>query len=552
MEAAKAEPVVSAGQKPKTGDGDTIILSPLTHSLIDGFLALKKKIRLDDSSRIFVSRTVSFFALAYEKIRNAVEYREEHLIRRAAIERILKRRLLLNPEGKGEAENLIRELLWARYFPEGMLGNPDVEKIQRLINLYVRLRNKLVMGQVSQKRAYYGQFMFDLLTCEIEETLDSFEAKKNSLFVFFIYQVLKNKIKIENVNEDLKDAYFYVAVERGFAKSDRAYLHYHLFNLSHKQLGEFKDHELDELATQLPEIFVRIDRIAHNSHVDRLTRYVRKQMPPFLILFNVITKSSKDINGVLTNKAKLWAQVDMICREKYQQTSQRLRNLAIRSLIYIFLTKMIFALILEYPLSLYFYNEVNYVAIIINSLFPPLLMLVIILMARIPGEENTKRIFERIVNIIDENTSFEASVAYILKKPKVRRPMLVFGFTIFYTLTFVITLSIIHAALSLIHFNLISEIIFVFFISVVSFFGYRVTQIAREYLLQVRESFISPFVDFFFMPILSLGKIFNSGIAQLNIFIFLLDFLIEAPFKLIFEVLEEWISFVRQRKEEII
>ena len=35
-----------------------------------------------------------FFALVYEKVRNAVEYREDHLILRAAIERILKRRFL--------------------------------------------------------------------------------------------------------------------------------------------------------------------------------------------------------------------------------------------------------------------------------------------------------------------------------------------------------------------------------------------------------------------------------------------------------------------------
>lgn len=536
----------------KTPPLELIKLSPLTQSLIASFKSLKRKVRLDDHARIFVSKTVSFFALAYERVRNAVEYREEHLIRRAAIERILKRRLLLNPDAKGEAENLIRELLWARYFPEGMLGVPDVEKTQSLINQYVRIRNKLTMGQVSDKRTYYGQFLFDLLTCEIEETLDVYEAKKNATFVFFIYQVLKNKVKIENVAEDLKDAYFYVAVEKGFAKSDSSYLHYHLFKLSHKSLASFKEQEIDPLITELPTIFSRIDRIINNQHVDKLTRFVRKQMPPFLILFSTLIKNEKNIDTVLTHKDELWSKVDLICREKYQQTGKRLRNLAIRSLIYIFLTKMIFALILEYPLSLYLYNDVNYLAIGVNSLFPPLLMLIIILLARIPGEENTRRIYDRIINIVDENISFESSVTYVLKKPKVQRPMLVFGFTIFYTLTFVITLTIIHELLRLIHFNLVSEAVFIFFISVISFFGYRVTQIAREYLLQVRESFASPFVDFFFMPILSMGKIFNTGIAQLNVFIVILDFLIEAPFKLIFEVVEEWISFVRARKEEII
>ena len=54
------------------------------------------------------------------------------------------------------------------------------------------------------------------------------------------------------------------------------------------------------------------------------------------------------------------------------------------------------------------------------------------------------------------------------------------------------------------------------------------------------------------MPILSLGKLFNEGVARINFFIVLFDFIIEAPFKLIIEVIEEWITFVRNKKEEIV
>ena len=44
----------------------------------------------------------------------------------------------------------------------------------------------------------------------------------------------------------------------------------------------------------------------------------------------------------------------------------------------------------------------------------------------------------------------------------------------------------------------------------------------------------------------------TTGERILGFFIFIFDFIKEAPFKLIFEVVEEWISFVRKRKEEII
>src|SRR5581483_3105321 len=66
---------------------------------------------------IRVNKIVSEIATWYERVRNAMEYREDEVILRAAIERILKRRLILGGTGKTIAEPLIRELIWARYFP---------------------------------------------------------------------------------------------------------------------------------------------------------------------------------------------------------------------------------------------------------------------------------------------------------------------------------------------------------------------------------------------------------------------------------------------------
>jgi len=70
---------------------EKIALSQYTLALISALKSIKPRPRPDDLSKIEVSQTVSFFALVYEKMRNAVEFRDDHLILRAAIERILKR-----------------------------------------------------------------------------------------------------------------------------------------------------------------------------------------------------------------------------------------------------------------------------------------------------------------------------------------------------------------------------------------------------------------------------------------------------------------------------
>lgn len=59
-------------------------------------------------------------------------------------------------------------------------------------------------------------------------------------------------------------------------------------------------------------------------------------------------------------------------------------------------------------------------------------------------------------------------------------------------------------------------------------------------------------VDFFFLPILRVGHLLSREIAKINIFIFFFDFILEAPLKVIFEVAEEWIRFIRTKKEEIV
>lgn len=535
-----------------TKPAQSISFSHYTKALIEALKSIKPKPRPDDFSAINVSQTVSFFALVYERIRNAVEFREDHLILRAAIERILKRRFSLNPEGKGEAENLLRELLWARYFDNGSLGGQDIQKTQAIIDRYILLRNLLVVGREGEMQQYLNTFLLDLTTCEIEEILKPASASRQANLTFFIYQVLRKKIKIEALTEQQKDAYFLVAIERVYGKSDKPYERYHLFITFYKSLSQYALHELQNLATKLPAIFKKIDDMIVNPYVDNLIKFVRKQLPPFLILFEIIKQKFNEIEAILTGRERLWTEVDFTCREKYQQLGGRIRNLAIKSFIYILLTKMLFALILEYPLSLYIYGEVNNTSILVNSLFPPFLMVAILAFFRLPGEDNTRKIYQRIIEIIDANRSFETQVAYMPKKARVRRPVLIFGFTIFYSLTFIITLAALYEILILLQFNLISQIIFLFFVSIVTFFSYRIRQIVKELRLEDKESILTPFIDFFFMPILSLGKFFSQEIARLNFFIFVFDFLIEAPFKLVFEIVEEWIGFVRKRKEEII
>ncbi len=533
-------------------ESERIQPSSYTTALLESLRNIKPKPLPPELSKLSVSQTVSFLAIAYEKVRNAVEYREDHLVLRAAIERILKRRLTLNSEGEGEAENLLRELTWARYFPNESLGDHDIDEVQKLIDRYIFIRNQILANKDIKTQAFLVQYLFELMTCEVEESLSPESSKRMASFTYFIFQTLREKIKVEDLEENIKDAYLLIALDKTYRKSDLPYQRYHLFTTFYRPIAQMSDEELTKLLQNLSAVFTKVDEMIKNPHVESLSKFVKKQLPPFLILFDVIDKRKKDAQTILNKRESIWTEVVELCKKRYSQVQSRLRVLAIRSLIYIFITKMLLALILEYPISLYLYNEVHQSSIIINTIFPPLLMLVIVLFVKLPGEENTKKIFERIVNIIDSDRSFETQISYMRKRLNAKKSLRVFIFTIVYSFTFFITLYLINQGLNLLNFNVVSQILFVFFISVVSFFAYRVRQVASEYKLDEKEGILSPIIDFFFMPILSLGKFFSRELSRLNLFIIIFDFIIEAPFKLIIEIFEDWIKFVRARKEEIV
>jgi len=330
-----------------------ISLSTVTNNLLGAFHSIKQKPQTDEFTKLSVSQTVSFLALVYEKVRNAIEYREDHLIRRAAIERILKRRLSLNSEAKGEAENILRELMWARYFPNGSLGALDIQEIQHILDRYIDIRKQLLTGRIYKTKAFLAEFLLQLVTAEIEEHLSPAISQQEADFGYYIFQTLKDKVKIEDVQTEQKDTYLFIAIEKAYRKSDQAYQRYHLFRLFYKPLANYTNDEISSLIPKLSDIFHKIDSLIKNPTVEKLVRFTRKQLPPFLIMFSLFRENKEKIDEILVNKSMLWTYVEKIAREKYALVRSRLNILAFRSLIYIFITKMLFALILEVPVSQY-------------------------------------------------------------------------------------------------------------------------------------------------------------------------------------------------------
>ena len=95
-------------------------------------------------------------------------------------------------------------------------------------------------------------------------------------------------------------------------------------------------------------------------------------------------------------------------------------------------------------------------------------------------------------------------------------------------------------------------IIFLFFLAFVSFFSIVVTKGVKELMIiERKENLLSFLVDLFYMPIIIAGKWLSSSFSKINIFIFIFDFILEAPFKILVEIAEDWTKYVRERRENM-
>ena len=533
--------------------GITLNLSKYTQALIKNW-NVPMRGAMPSPNKIFVSQTVSFAAFLYEKMRNAVEFREEHLVRRAAVERILKRRMILNENGRDISEVLIKELLWARYYENNTIGEEKIKELQTIIDKYFFLRNELNAGRKGREHDKINNFILEVLSCEIQENLSPDFRRQG--FTNYVYQIIRHFIAPFGKELELeRDLQVYIAVERTFAHSDNPLIRYNLLKIMIPDITKITWKSADKILPDLYHVYDDIEIALAHPYGDKIRNIVRKEIPAFLILRDIFEKNSHNISDILSDEVKLKFKVDETCRRRYDESKSRLRTTAIRSFIYILLTKVLLALLIEIPYDLYILKSISYLPIAVNIIFPPSFMALVVLTVTVPGDDNTRRIYQLIKGIVttDPDVTEISKNAFIMGKRKSRSIVFQTIFSLIYLLTYFFSFGSIIYVLTLLKFSLVSQGVFIFFMTLVTFFAFRVIQITQEFQVVNREGLLSPLVDFFFLPIIRVGQWLSGEIlAKFNVLIFLFDFIIEMPFKAIVEVFDEWVHFVKLKKEEII
>ena len=518
-------------------------LSGRAEALISSF---EKEEPTNRDKKISVNPVVSKVASMYEKLRTAMDYRDEELILRAAIERILKRRILFGGIGKTIAEPLVRELVWARYFPDESVSELIVEKVQKKIELYLTLRENILKQHPKILEKTVNQWINQLLSSDIEHLLAP--RRKKEAMSNFMFNVIRPYIKIEDQDEETRDVQVFIAVRKAYAHDDLPFLRYQLFN---QYFGELSDENLASVSENFVKGYEEINKQLKHPRKDKIINYVKDKTVVFFILEDLLNIEQGRVRRLYKDETELRKAVYTICQARYGGIASKVRRAIVRSVIFILLTKAFFAIAIEGTYETIFYGRILWTSTIINIGVPPFLMAFIGLMIRTPDRENTKRIFNYTQSILINGDPGFAKQLTVRITPEKIKPVLNTIFTILWIATFLIAFGAIFYILNWLHFNPLSMAIFVFFLAIVSFLSYRINQTSKIYSIEGRKSVTAPILDFIFIPFVRVGRKLTEGISQINIFMYLLDFIFEAPFKGLFGFFEQWFLFLQNKREEL-
>ena len=126
----------------------------------------------------------------------------------------------MDADPKSLAEDLVRELLWARYFEDGTLPESLVNQVATSIKLYLRLKNSII-AQKSLQNVNVHELIIQLLSCDIDYILKP--NKEKEAMANFMFQVFRETVSIVDDTTQTRDVQVFIAVRKNFARDDIAF-----------------------------------------------------------------------------------------------------------------------------------------------------------------------------------------------------------------------------------------------------------------------------------------------------------------------------------------
>jgi len=536
-------------------------LNPYIHTLIAEYsreLIQSKK----DYTPIHVDEIASKLAKFYEKIRKVIDWKDDNVLRRSAIERILKR--ILFPKLAGFSINnfnsdYLAEMITMELIRGGHLPNHTISK-EHTATASGALRKYLYfLEYVTNERSFKVKqksnlttFILEIAACEIEEILTNPFKEKGVTKA--MAEILSERISIlpeKSLNPKEKLRLIKISTQRILYDLDDNYIIYQLLKETYPYWQEPSDGQIEELSKMVFSWWKNgYEKI--NSPINRKFDTVAEKIDTvFMLLDDVLEKiknKPKEIPEIFENKEEIQKLMTEAYEARYKTLKKRLAHLAVFSTLSVFLSNWVTFYIIEVPMAKIFYEGFNLFAAISDFLIPTFVMFFLIIIIKPPRKENLQKVINFSLGLIYKD---EGRENYQIRIDDKKHKLFNFFMTIMYIITTWIVFSGIAYVFYIAQLPITSVIFDTFTIALTVFAAVVVRNQSRELNVDEDRNFQDFFLDIITLPIAKVGSVLAKKWKEYNVVAIFFNFVIETPLAAILDFIQGWSEYLKERKSEL-
>lgn len=501
-------------------------------------IARDRKDEQEKAEKIHVVGAGSVVTAAYEQLRNAAEYSEEHLLLQKAIRRFY-RRLFLTRSAESisrSGSELITELTYAGYIPNDSVPEKTTESINKLVIEYFSVYQQIQSSRnVANVRA--ETWAVDVLSVELSWLFIDMHTKEAlAQFAFDHFKqttdftVLFNGATPANLEPAL-----YVAINKALLKFDPAIIRAALLRRYNQSTRDFAGY---------CSVNAEINTLLESDTTEKLTRFVDRQGAPLRIIARMLEEQG-GVDELLSRKTRFLNAFESQVSSEYKSINKRINRGIFKSVVFLIITKALVGLAIEIPYDIMVHQTIIWLALIVNLLFPPIYMVLLRATLILPPGANTSKLVSQAETILYGNIS----------QNLYRQPKDSFGamYNILYALFMLVVFGgVTWLLMTYLQFEIPHVIVFFIFLSGASFLGFRLSRMIREIeSVDSQQNGVTLVRDFLYMPFVVVGRWLSEKYAQVNFVSMILDMVIELPLKTILRLLRQWSAFISSKQDQL-
>lgn len=475
---------------------------------------------------------------AYEQLRNAAEYTEEHLLLQRAIRRFYRRLFLTRDTDRINkcGEELAIELTLAGYLPNDSLPLATVQQIgSQAATYYTAYQYALERnGSTSAE-----EWIIGTLAVQTEGLLT--DHARRSAFAQFAYRYFLESIDATKIFKDKLpenyEASVFVAVHRMLLKSDNA-------TIRHALLERYQTNPTH--TEQFISLNKRLDSLLLPESSEKVGRIINRRGAPLRVLWRMVDHTP-DMAQIVTHRDKFLAAYEAQIATEYQQMNEKINRGIVKSVIFLIITKFLIGISIEVPYDYLFHGSILWTVLIINLFLPPIYMILLRFTLVLPSRANTTALVDHMDAILYAERPHATLVAADTGAGPHSK-----AFNILYACLFILVFGGVGWGLWLLGFSFVHLAIFFIFLSTASFLGFRLSRLIREIeTVDAEQNGLSIIRDFLYLPFVVVGRWISENYAKVNIVTLILDMAIELPLKTVIRLVQQWGKFISSKKDEL-